>query len=160
MEVTKSNLVEKIRACGLTPTAQRIAILKDLMSRKDHPSADAVYRTLKDEHPTLSLNTIYMNLMSFAEKGVILKINVLHESARFDGDTSPHHHFVCVRCKKIVDLHNVKVPKIGIPKELGAATVFYQQLRLNGICEKCEEKGSLPEHKPRKRRRAFSMPTM
>ena len=138
MEVSKSDLAEKIRACGLTPTAQRIAILKDLASRKDHPSADAVYRSLKDEHPTLSLNTIYMNLMNFAEKGVILKINVLHESARFDGDTSPHHHFVCVRCKKIIDLHNVQVPKIEVPEELGAATVFHHQLRLNGICETCK----------------------
>lgn len=138
MEVSKNALAEKIRASGLTPTAQRIEILKDLVSRKDHPSADAVYRTLKEEHPTLSLNTIYMNLMSFAEKGVILKINVLHESARFDGDISPHHHFVCVRCKKIVDLHNVRVPKIQTPKELGAATIFHQQLRLNGICATCK----------------------
>jgi Fur family peroxide stress response transcriptional regulator len=153
MAVSKSDLAEKIRACGLTPTAQRIAILKDLMSRKDHPSADAVYRTLKDEHPTLSFNTIYMNLMSFAEKGVILKINVLHESARFDGDSSPHHHFVCVRCKKIVDLHNIRMPKITIPKELGAATIFHHQLRLNGICEKCEGKGTVSDRKPRKTQR-------
>jgi len=156
LKVSTKVLAEKIRTCGLKPTVQRIAILKNLMSRKDHPSADAVYRTLKDEHPTLSLNTIYMNLMSFAEKGVILKINILHESARFDGDNSSHHHFVCVRCKKIIDLHNIRMPKIATPKELGAATIFYHQLRLNGICEKCEGKGSLSASKLRKPQR-FSL---
>ena len=137
MDVSKRDLAEKIRSCGLKPTAQRIAILHNLAARRDHPSADAVYRSLRDEHPTLSLNTIHMNLESFAAKGVILKVNVLHESARFDGDSSPHHHFVCVRCKKIIDLHNVKVPAIKIPRHLGAAKIFNQQLRINGICETC-----------------------
>jgi len=138
MHISKRDLAEKIRSSGLKPTAQRIAILQNLAARKDHPSAEAVYRSLRDEHPSLSLNTIHMNLESFAAKGVILKVNVLHESARFDGDNGPHHHFVCVRCKKIIDLHNVRVPKIKIPRELGAAKIFYQHLRINGICEACQ----------------------
>ena len=137
MKISKKDLTEKIRNCGLKPTSQRIAILLQLLSRRDHPSADAVYQSLKDEYPSLSLNTIYMNLESFAEKGIITKINVLHQSARFDGDISSHHHFVCVRCKKIIDLHNMKIPKIKIPKELKAAKVYFHQLRINGICEDC-----------------------
>ena len=137
MEVSKNKLIEKIRSSGLRPTLQRITILENLLSRRDHPSAESIYQSLKDKHPTLSLNTIYMNLMSFAEKGIILKINALHNSARFDGDMSPHHHFVCIRCKKVIDMHNVGIPKIEPPKELGVATIFSQYLRLNGLCENC-----------------------
>mgnify|MGYP000011746532 FL=1 len=139
MVISKSDLVEKIRACGLKPTEQRMAILKNLLSRKDHPSADAVYQALKNDYPTLSLNTIYLNLMSFAKRGIISKINILHDAARFDGDINPHHHFVCVRCKKIIDLHNVRIPRITLPKGFGAATIFHQQLRLNGICQACKQ---------------------
>jgi len=137
MEVSKTDIIEKIRSSGLKPTPQRITILENLYSRKDHPSAESVYQSLREKHPTLSLNTVYMNLMSFAEKGIILKINALHNSARFDGDMSPHHHFVCIRCKKVIDMHNVGIPKIEPPKELGIATIFSLYLRLNGICENC-----------------------
>jgi Fur family peroxide stress response transcriptional regulator len=137
MDVSKDELIEKIRNSGLRPTSQRIAILENLLSRRDHPSAESVYHSLKDKHPLLSLNTIYANLMSFAEKGLILKINALLDSARFDGDVSPHHHFVCVRCKRVIDMHNVEIQKIEPPWELGIATIFSQHLRLNGICENC-----------------------
>ena len=137
MEVSKNKLIEKIRSSGLRPTLQRITILENLLSRRDHPSAESIYQSLKDKHPTLSLNTIYMNLTSFAERGIILKINALLDSARFDGDVSPHHHFVCVRCKKVIDMHNVEIPKIEPPWDLGIATIFSQHLRLNGICENC-----------------------
>ncbi len=139
MGLTKSELAKKIRASGLKPTEQRMAILKNLLLRRDHPSADAIYQALRDDYPTLSLNTIYLNLMSFAQRGIISKINVLHEAARFDGDINPHHHFVCVRCKKIIDLHNVRIPRITLPKAFGAATIFHHQLRLNGICQKCKQ---------------------
>ncbi len=139
MEISKKDLIEKIRSSGLKPTSQRMAILKNLLSRRDHPSAEIIYQSLKDEHPTLSLNTIYMNLMSFAEKGIILKINALHHHARFDGDTGPHHHFVCVRCKKVIDIHNMKIPKIKLPKEFRAVKIFDQHLRLDGVCENCSK---------------------
>ena len=137
MEFSKDELIEKIRCSGLRPTSHRIAILENLLSRRDHPNAESIYQSLKEKHPTLSLNTIYTNLISFVEKGIILKINVLLDSARFDGDVRPHHHFVCVRCKRVIDMHNVEIPKIEPPKELGIATIFDQHLRLNGICENC-----------------------
>jgi Fur family peroxide stress response transcriptional regulator len=111
----------------------------ELLSRKDHPSAEALYRSLKGEFPSLSMNTIYLNLESFAEKGIITKVNVLHQYARFDGDTSPHHHFACVRCKKIIDLHNLRIPPIKLPKELKTSEIYFHQLRINGICEACKD---------------------
>ena len=138
MHLTYRDLSEKIRGCGLKPTSQRITILKEILSRKDHPSADSIYSSLKEEHPSLSLNTVYMNLESFENKGIIAKVNFLHESARFDGDTEAHHHFVCIRCKKIVDLYDLKIPKIKIPEGPQVSKVFSQQLELKGICKECE----------------------
>jgi len=137
MCLSNQDLIEKIRCCGLKPTSQRIAILKSIFSRKDHPGADAIYQSLKEEHPTLSLNTVYMNLESFVKKGIISKVNFLHESARFDGDIKNHHHFVCMRCKKIVDIHDVNLPEIKIPEGPQISKVYSQQLQVNGICNEC-----------------------
>jgi Fur family peroxide stress response transcriptional regulator len=137
MVLSNTDLAEKIRARGLKPTSQRIAILKEILSRKDHPNAEAIYQKLKDEYPALSLNTIYLNLESFVKKGIIQKINYLHKFARFDGDINPHHHFVCVRCNHIIDLHKVKIPKFKIPEELKVAKVYDQGIQINGICLEC-----------------------
>ena len=84
------------------------------------------------------MNTIYMNLESFVQKGLISKANFLHQFARYDGDTTPHPHFVCTRCRKIIDLHSLTIPRIPIPGEARIARVFEQQTQLNGICEECE----------------------
>ena len=137
MDLSNLALAEKIRGCALKPTAQRIAILKNILSRKDHPSAEAVFKDLKDDHPSLSMNTIYLNLESFVNKGLISRANFLHKFARYDGDTKPHPHFVCVRCQKIIDLHKLKIPNIKIPKELHVTEVFDQKIQINGICDEC-----------------------
>ena len=38
---------------------QRDAIIKFLMTRKDHPTADMVYMNIKEEFPKISLGTVY-----------------------------------------------------------------------------------------------------
>ena len=137
MNYTNQNLMEKIRSCGLKPTSQRIAIFKEILSRIDHPSADSIYQSLKDEYPTLSLNTVYMNLESFVTKGIVSKVNFFHESARFDGNIENHHHFVCLRCKKVIDLHDLNLPEMDIPEDHQIFKVCSQQLQVNGLCHEC-----------------------
>ena len=91
MENTNQELAVQIRNAGLKPTAQRIAILKELLSRTDHPGADMVYIKLKSDYPSLSMNTIYLNLETFVRQGVIQRINNLTNLGRFDGNPAPHH---------------------------------------------------------------------
>ena len=137
MENTNQELAEKIRDAGLKPTAQRIAILKELMSRTDHPGADMIYKKLKSEYPSLSMNTIYLNLETFVREGVIQRINNLTNLGRFDGNSAPHHHFICVKCKKIIDLHDVTLPEVDVPQGFKIAKIFTDQMQLNGICTDC-----------------------
>jgi len=137
MEITNQDLALKIRNAGLKPTAQRIAILKELLSRKDHPGADMVYKKLKSEYPSLSMNTIYLNLETFVREGVIQRINNLTNLGRFDGISEPHHHFICTKCKKIIDLHAVSLPEIEVPEGFSIAKIFTDQMQLNGVCVDC-----------------------
>lgn len=44
---------------ALKHSKQREAILAELRSRKDHPTAEDLYLTLKAEMPNLSLGTVY-----------------------------------------------------------------------------------------------------
>ena len=71
---------------------QREAILSNLRSRSDHPSADMVYDDLRRDYPNISLGTVYRNLTILADSGVILRLTE-HDKDHFDGDISPHMHF-------------------------------------------------------------------
>lgn len=81
---------------------QREAILKNLQHRTDHPSADMVYESIRSEIPNISLGTVYRNLNTLSESGAILRFSV-EGKERFDGNITPHIHFVCNGCGAIHD---------------------------------------------------------
>ena len=77
---------------------KREAILDCLRQTDVHPSAEWVYRRLKPRIPDLSLATVYRNLALFKQEGLICSLGVAQGLERFDGDTSPHVHFICTGC--------------------------------------------------------------
>ncbi len=83
---------------------QRESILRYLRSTDSHPTAEAVYQKILPENPNISLATVYRNLTLLAEIGEIQKITMLDGPDRYDGNISPHYHFVCRECGAILDL--------------------------------------------------------
>lgn len=83
---------------------QRQAIIDYMMSTKEHPTADMVYANVKQFYPNVSLGTVYRNLNKLADEGQLLRLGCVGGSERFDGNTSPHYHFLCKGCGKIIDL--------------------------------------------------------
>ena len=74
---------------------QREAIQQCLMGRRDHPTAETVYLSIKDEFPNISLGTVYRNLSLLSDLGEVQKITVSGGPDRFDADVSQHYHFLC-----------------------------------------------------------------
>lgn len=83
---------------------QRESIKANLMSRKDHPTADAVYAGIREEFPSISLGTVYRNLNLLVELGEAQKLTFGDGKDHFDADTSLHYHFVCRGCGAVLDL--------------------------------------------------------
>ena len=52
---------------------QRESIKNCLMNRTDHPTADALYLSIREEFPNISLGTVYRNLNLLVELGEIMK---------------------------------------------------------------------------------------
>ena len=119
---------------------QREAILANLRARKDHPSADKVYEDLRREHPNISLGTVYRNLTTLAEKGVILRLSE-HDKDYFDGDTSPHAHFFCRQCGKIYDVFQAFPEKYikDTARRLNCK-IEEADITMRGVCAECAEK--------------------
>ncbi len=118
---------------------KRNAILAYLRQTKTHPSAEMVYQHLKSEIPDLSLGTVYRNLSMFKQEGMILSLGAVNGVERFDGNTTPHVHFVCADCETVADL-----PQIAVPEELNqqaqaqtGGQIAMCQLTFVGQCERC-----------------------
>ena len=121
---------------------KREAILSYLQGTTTHPSAEMVYSQLKQQIPDLSLGTVYRNLSMFKEQGTIASVAVVGGAERFDGDTSPHVHFICSDCCCVTDLGSVAIPQtlsVGAETETGGR-VDACQLSFTGLCSKCLEK--------------------
>ena len=71
---------------------QRESIKASLMNRKDHPTADAVYASIREEFPNISLGTVYRNLNLLVELGEVQKLTFGDGKDHFDADTSLHYH--------------------------------------------------------------------
>ena len=89
---------EEVMQPATKKSKQRDAIIKFLMTRKDHPTADMVYMNIKEEFPKISLGTVYRNLALLSERGEILKLSYEGGSDHYDACTDPHYHFVCQEC--------------------------------------------------------------
>lgn len=83
---------------------KRDAMLSLLQSVTDHPSADRIYQQLKPRYPDLSLGTVYRNLGLLCGQGLVKRVGTVNGQERYDGQTSPHSHFICNRCGAILDL--------------------------------------------------------
>ncbi len=92
-----------LKARGLRPTPQRIAVLSAVVSSSEHPSAEDVHLSVRRAMPHLSLATVYKALAELRRVGQIRALPVWGK-IRFDFDSGPHHHLVCELCGRIEDL--------------------------------------------------------
>src|SRR5689334_17413991 len=99
-----TRFIEASRERKAPVTPQRLAIFRALLESAEHPDADAIHKRLKGAYPTLSLGTVYKTLEMLQSLGLARAVSSPGPTRRFDGNRHPHHHLVCTRCGKLVDV--------------------------------------------------------
>ncbi|MBO4899156.1 MAG: transcriptional repressor [Lachnospiraceae bacterium] len=123
---------------ALKYSRQREAIKENLMSRKDHPTADAVYLSIREEYPNISLGTVYRNLQLLTELGELQKIRVGDGLDHFDADTHQHYHFFCNKCGAVIDMDMEAIDEINdIASKTFDGIIESHNLTFSGICGRC-----------------------
>lgn len=125
---------------GTNFSSKRELIYSTLCSAKSHPGAKWIYEQLKDEHPDLSLGTVYRNIALFKEKGLAVPVANLFGEERLDGDTSAHAHLVCKACGKISD---TPMPKLTPSADSMGFSVQSTAVTYFGLCEDCVGKKAI-----------------
>lgn len=119
-------------------TSQKKVILDYLKSAKNHPSTKEIFKKVRKKLPRISLGTVYRILKSLKENEKIQEIS--NEVCRYDGDLTPHSHFICKECQQIFDVFE----KFAILryKKLKVGTIKNYQIYFYGYCKKCRSKMS------------------
>ncbi len=117
---------------------QREAIKNFLLSSKLHPTAEMVYKNIKEQFPNISLGTVYRNLNFLADHNEALRLNCGDGFVHFDGCTKQHNHFFCRQCKSLSDIemdsieHIDKIANAGFNGIIEGHTVIFY-----GTCHAC-----------------------
>ena len=128
-----------LKECGLKATFQRMNILERI-EVYGHMSIDTIYEEVIKTHPSLSLATVYKNIILMVEKGVLVEVPITGKKPKYELLKEDHIHLVCTECGDVEDK----------PKNAGADELFTsmtkkenftlskQQVNLYGICENCQ----------------------
>lgn len=117
---------------------QREAILNFLKDRKDHPTAETVYISIRETLPNISLGTVYRNLNQLSSCGQILRLSCDGKTDHFDACTDPHYHFVCKNCGAVKDMYMEPLSEI-IEQANDSSPYFVDEVSIlfSGTCDDC-----------------------
>jgi len=136
-----TEFIQKCSAKGLRVTPQRLTIYEALVKTNTHPNAEEIYRTIHEAHPTISLATVYKTLDTLEKHGLIATVSQVRDTTRYDSVTTPHHHMICVKCKRIFDLFDERLNSLEIPESVTRGNVFLNySIHFHILCPDCQEK--------------------
>jgi Fe2+ or Zn2+ uptake regulation protein len=132
-----------IRKLHLKATPKRLAILDILASEPVYTSPEKVWEKMKGRFGKIGLSTVYRNLEDLAQGGLLIKI--VHPDRKLyyyfchNREASHHHHFVCVSCRRVLDLSFCGLEEIRKEVESNLkGTVVAHLVQVFGLCERCD----------------------
>ncbi|MBI1424654.1 MAG: transcriptional repressor [Gammaproteobacteria bacterium] len=111
----REQIVERLKAAGVTPTQQRVEIAAILFARDQHMSADQVLAVVNTASPRVSKATVYNTLGLFAEKGLVREVIVDPAKVFYDSNTSNHHHFYHADTGHLTDIDPAAIQIQALP---------------------------------------------
>jgi len=111
-----SQALDRLRAVGLRPTRQRLALARLLFDGGDrHISAEQLHTEALSSSIRVSLATVYNTLHQFTDAGLLREIVVDAGRSYFDTNTSDHHHFFYEKSGKLCDIPGDLISVAKVP---------------------------------------------
>jgi len=132
-----TNYISLLKANDLKATIQRTSILQSI-DHAGHINIDDIYEDVKKQYPTLSLATIYKNIIMMQENNVIVEVPMNREKSKYELKKEEHMHLICEVCGEIQDTEMTTATKELLIIE--NFQVQSSQINLFGVCPKCQKK--------------------
>ncbi len=112
-----SKVLGRLRAIGLRPTRQRLALAKLLFEgNARHVTAELLHLEAVDAGIKVSLATVYNTLHQFTVFGLLHEIAVDPSRSYFDTNVSEHHHFYNETSGSLKDIPGTQIKIARLPK--------------------------------------------
>ena len=109
-------IAEKLRAAGLRPTRQRLALAKILFFGGDrHVSAEELHQEACAAKVLVSVATVYNTLNQFRAAGLLREVAIEGDRSYFDTNTSNHFHFYNEKEGRLFDIGTDNLEIKGLP---------------------------------------------
>lgn len=132
-------LMSILKENGYKYTDKRRAMIELLAKEDRYINAKYVSETLGKEFPGLSFDTIYRNLGTYVDLGILevteinserfFKLSCLHKDHH-------HHHHICLNCGKAKTI-NIDMCKNLIIPELEGYRIDDHKFEIYGLCPEC-----------------------
>lgn len=132
-------LMAILKENGYKYTDKRRAMIELLVSEDRYINAKFVSEKVGSEFPGLSFDTIYRNLSTYVDLGILevteisgerfFKLACLHEDHH-------HHHHICLKCGKAKSIHTDLCQNLNIP-ELEGYRIDGHKFEIYGLCPNC-----------------------
>lgn len=129
-----------LKTGGLKATFQRMNML-ECIEKYGHMSIDSIYDEVVKSHPSLSLATVYKNIILMVENGVLVEVPITGRKPKYELVKDDHIHLVCTECGEVEDKpHNANADALfaTMTKDENF-TLSKQQINLYGVCSHCQE---------------------
>ena len=122
-------------------TRQRSVMLEIFRSADSvgaHRTADEIFALAKERMPSISRATVYNNLRSMEEEGLIRRITGEGGADIYDSSFVLHGHLFCTGCKRVFDIDTPKM--LGDLRNLTGLDICSYELKMRFICDECKNK--------------------
>jgi Fur family ferric uptake transcriptional regulator len=124
----------------LKATRSRLGVLSALVALGGHQSADEIYRALQEKGERLPRGSVFKVVGDLCRSGILMVTDVGPGRTLYEVADSWHHHFVCRRCRTILDVPCAKESKpCMLPDSSFPALIEEAQIIFRGVCHACLE---------------------
>jgi Fur family iron response transcriptional regulator len=118
------DVAKLLRAAGLRPTRQRVALAHLLFANGDrHVTAEGLHEEAQARKVPVSLATVYNTLHQFTAAGLLREVAVEGAKTYFDTNTSNHYHFFCEHSGTLMDIQTGAIRIEGLPEAPDGMTI-------------------------------------
>jgi Fur family iron response transcriptional regulator len=117
VETDRAQIAARLRAAGLRPTRQRVALASLLFLPGDrHVCAETLHEEAASCGIKVSLATVYNTLHQFTDAGLLRQVVVEAARSYFDTNTGEHQHFFSEDDGALIDIPGETITVSGIPQ--------------------------------------------
>ena len=88
-------------------TIQRQLVISAVRSLSNHPTAEEVYNRIVLDYPDISKGTVYRNLNSLVDSGLLRRVSVPSSADRYDHMLTKHYHVQCMKCHRFMNVDDL-----------------------------------------------------